>query len=641
MIRATEEQGPPVSDVSLSRRQVLRVGAGTAGLAIAAASGSGPAQAARVRTVTKYVAVKYSYDPKSQVTRVTKHRVTTVTAKFAGKKVFEKRHGRWVRTPYIWDGRKRALVYSRRLHLKLLAARGGSDDQGSFQPPAETTPTSPPPQPPPTDPPTQPPQPPADDPTVTSVSPYANADPAHHVLNRVGFGVSPQGLQDVQAAGGAMAWLRQQLHPDDVDDGLCQRYLGGLPNQADDIWQVADDLRAGRREGWRELNWVNTGMIVRAAWSRRQLLASLEELWGNHFNVTVPSDGIAASRAHYQWTIRTHALGRFEDLLFAASTHPAMLTYLNNRESDDEHPNENQGRELLELHTVGLEAGYTEDDVVNSARILTGLSVDGESEEFEYKPWRHWVGPVAVLGFSHSNPTRDGGLEVFREYAHYLATHPSTARRISAKLARWFVTDAPSQAYLDGLVSVYRTTQGSIASMLEHIFASTEFWSSAGGRTRRPFDAFVAAIRRLGVAPQDSGLDSLTWIVDDIGQAPFGAPYPTGWPDAPQAWASPLVTLNRWNRTMALCAGWLDAVTEPDLRGDIFGDDLPSTHGEAIDSIGRHLFGMPPGPAHKQALLGFLGKTAASPATPNSAVFGWRLPYLVALMCDSPYLLSK
>lgn len=597
--------------------------------------------AADIRTVSKRVALKYTYNPATGITRVTKYRLKTVRAKFVGGKVLEKRHGKWTRIPYVWDRRTKSLVYSRRLHLKLLS-----------KPPVQQAPTTPQETPPPIQQ-TPPPSPttpsleppPPGDPTVTATNAYTLASGAHHVLNRVGYGVSREGLQDVQDAGGARAWLRQQLRPDTVDDSQCDKWLTRLPDQSEPIWAVTDDIRNDRRSGWRQLMWVNTGMIARAAWSRRQLLASLEEFWGNHFNVTVPSDNQESSRAHYQWTIRHHALGSFEDLLFAVSTHPSMLTYLNNRDSDDEHPNENQGRELLELHTVGLEAGYTEDDVVNSARILTGLSVDNESEEFEYKPWRHWVGPVQVLGFSHPNSSRAGGVEVFRAYARYLAAHPATARRISRKLATWFVSDTPSEDLVASLAGVYARSGGNITALLDNIFDSAEFWASAGDKTRRPFDAYIAAIRRLGITPAASGIDAweaMTWVLEDMGQAPFGAPYPTGWPDTPLAWTSPMSTLKRWNQMLGIAGGWPDELTRADLTAAIFGvGALPSTYGSAIDTVAQALFGMPLSPGHRQAVLTFLDRTANSAANANSAIYGWRLPYVIALLFDSPYLLSK
>ena len=266
---------------------------------------------------------------------------------------------------------------------------------------------------------------------MLSNNPYLPADLARHVLRRAGYGVSRAALVDVEQSGGPDGWLDQQLHPDGIDDSGCQAILARLPDQAEPIWEVRDAIRNGDREGWRQLTGVHTGHIIRAAWSRRQLLTVLEEFWANHFNVTVPGDDIDDSRAHYQYVIRQHSLGRFEDLLIAASLHPSMLTYLNNRDSDAEHPNENQGRELLELHTVGIEAGYDEQDVLDSARILTGLSVDHESGEYEYKPWRHWVGAVRVLEFTDANPTRTGGESVARAYLRYLAHHPATAHRIA------------------------------------------------------------------------------------------------------------------------------------------------------------------------------------------------------------------
>ncbi len=629
-----------MTPAAVTRRTLLSAGALTA----AAAATPAQAQPTAVRTVTKQVAIKYTYDPATGVTTVTKFRTKQVTAKIVGRKVFEKRQGKWVRTPYVWDPGKKVLVYSRKLHLKLL---GGRVPTQTTPPDTTQQPTAPTPDPsaPPAQPPAEPPPTPdPGDPTITVTSPYAVADPAHHVLNRVGYGVSPEGLRDVRDVGGARAWLRQQLSPQAIDDSVCDQYLRRLPDQSDPIWAVSDDLRNDRRRGWEQLRWVNTGMIVRAAWSRRQLLASLEEFWGNHFNVTVPVEYTEESRAHYQWTIRTRALGTFEELLLACSTHPAMLTYLNNRDSDDEHPNENQGRELLELHTVGLEAGYTEDDVLNSARILTGLSVDNESGEFEFKPWRHWAGPVRVLGFTHSNATRAGGLEVAKAYLSYLAAHPSTARRIAGKLARWFVSDAPAPAYIDRLAEVYSRSSGSTKAMLEFIFASDEFWANAGGKSRRPFDAYIATVRRLDITPAPDGIDgleNLTWISGDMGQTPFGAAYPTGWPDSPQAWASPLSTLNRWNATLGLADAWPADLTRHNLVAFLCGDPLPTSHGQAVDAIALKLLGRLMASEHRHAVLTFLGKTAQSPANAGSAIYGWRLPHVVALILDSPYLMSK
>jgi hypothetical protein len=442
-------------------------------------------------------------------------------------------------------------------------------------------------------------------------------------------------------AGGPDGWLDQQLHPDGIDDSTCGAILARLPDQAEPIWEVRDAIRNGDREGWRQLTGVHTGHIIRAAWSRRQLLTVMEEFWANHFNVTVPSDDIDESRAHYQYVIRKHSLGRFEDLLMATSLHPSMLTYLNNRDSDAEHPNENQGRELLELHTVGIEAGYDETDVLDSARILTGLSVDYESGEYEYKPWRHWVGAVRVLGFTDANPTRTGGESVARAYLRYLARHPATARRIALKLARRFVSDEPADDLVDQLAAEYLAHDTEIAPVLRTLFDSAAFRAAIGAKTSRPFESMIATIRVLGVGPEESGIDaatSLVWMSESLGQAPFGAPYPTGWADLATAWSSTAVTLNRWNTTRNLTSGWWPSeLTRPALRDHVLPATLPATHGEAVDAIATALFGIPVAQEHRQAVLDFVGKSAGATLRSNSPLVTWRLAEVVSLMLDSPY----
>ncbi len=608
-----------------TRRDMLALSA--VGLAGLLGVRTDPAAAA-TRSVEKQIPLKYAYNPATGVTRVKSFRRKQVVVRFTKRWVLEKRGKKWVRIPYVWSPKRKALVYSRKLHLRLIGRKPTPRPVDEPpQPPSEAGP------PPDTN--------PGPEPPVLSDNPYIPADLTRHVLRRLGYGPSPEGLAQVARAGGPDAWIAQQLDPGSIDDGECQAILARLPDQAEPIWEVREAIRAGQREGWRQLTSVHTGHIMRAAWSRRQLLTVMEEFWANHFNVTVPSDDIDESRANYQHVIRTHSLGRFEDLLIAASLHPSMLTYLNNRDSDAEHPNENQGRELLELHTVGIEAGYDETDVLDSARILTGLSVDYESGQYEYKPWRHWVGAVRVLEFADANPTRTGGESVARAYLRYLAHHPATAHRIALKLARRFVSDNPSDALVQDLASEYLARDTAIAPVLRRLFASAAFRASVGSKTSRPFESMVATIRVLGVGPEDSGIDaetSLVWMSESLGQSPFGAPYPTGWPDVAAAWSSTAVTLNRWNTTRNLTSGWWPSeLTRPALRDHVLPAALPGTHGEAVDSISTALFGIPLAAEHKQAVLDFVGKTAAATLRSNSALVTWRLAEVVSLLLDSPY----
>ena len=224
----------------------------------------------------------------------------------------------------------------------------------------------------------------------------------------------------------------------------------------------------------------------------------MTEFFENHLHVPVQDDGVFGFRAAYGKLIRSHALGRFDQMLVAAITHPAMGTSLDNASSTKSAPNENLGRELLELHTVGR-GNHTEDDVKNSARILTGYRVD------MWRTWNawydlpsHWTGPVNVLGFSHANAAADGR-PVAEAYLTYLAHHPATARRLAKKLAVRFVSDSPSDGLVQHLADVYLANQTAIVPVLQALVAHPEFGASPGAKVRTPTDDVVATYRALDV----------------------------------------------------------------------------------------------------------------------------------------------
>ena len=184
---------------------------------------------------------------------------------------------------------------------------------------------------------------------------------------------------------------------------------------------------SGRVGGWEVMADYQNSLLLRRMMSQRQVLETMAEFWENHFNVPVSADGVYTWRVRYGNAIRARALDSFESLLQAVSVHPAMGMYLGNAVSDKEHPNENQGRELLELHTVGLGAGYSEAMVVDSARILTGWRVDmWDTWAAFYDAGSHYTKPVRVLGFRSKNHSTDGR-QVTRDYLRYLAHHPATA----------------------------------------------------------------------------------------------------------------------------------------------------------------------------------------------------------------------
>jgi len=481
---------------------------------------------------------------------------------------------------------------------------------------------------------------------ATSAAASAAASSERLLISRATYGANSQTLADVHRMGAAR-WLEWQLNPSAIKDPVADALLRRLPLHSDatPIWEVNYLIDSGKLDGWQQMMSVPKGFMIRAIWGRRQLQTVMEEFWSDLFNVTVPHDGMTESRAHYQYTIRSHSLGTFADLLWAISSHPSMLTYLNNRDSSKDAPNENQGRELLELHSVGVDAGYTEADVLTSAHILTGLSVNSDSGEYEYRPWQHWTGPIKVFGFRAANRSETGGEAVARQWINYLAHHPSTAKRIAKRLLQHFVTETPTNAQIAALASTYTKHGTAIKPVLQQLFLSKAFTASAGQKVRRPIHHVAATVRLLESAPELSGLnavDDLVYMTTTMGQQPFGWPMPNGYSLLNGAWLSTATTLNRWNATRALTNHWWpNALRTPDLRIGLFGARTPATHGELIDTAALRLFGRKLQAGDKAAILTFLGVQAGTPVSDvNNALspaIDYKLGDWIALMLDSPY----
>jgi hypothetical protein len=457
-----------------------------------------------------------------------------------------------------------------------------------------------------------------------------------HLVRRASYGPTPALLRADPARRGD--WLRRQLAPASIDDTGCDRLVARFTGLGWSIPRVRRELDVG---SWEVMIRLVSATVARAVWSRRQLFEVMVELWSNHFNVTCPSSDVWDCRAHYdRHAIRRHALGRFSDLLVAVTLHPAMLRYLNNASSSKEHPNENHGRELLELHTIGIDGGYTEDDVWQSARILTGLSVDDETGVFRYRPDWHETGPVRVLGFEHPNGASDGGRDVAVTYLRWLATRPQTAQTIARRLAVRFVSDAPPQALVDRLASTYLAGGTAIAPVLWQLFGSQEFAASAGAKTRRPFEDLAATLRILGTGPDRKGTEGITalgWMLDGMGQMPLAWPLPDGYPDTAAEWQSAGGTLARWNAHLTVAAGWWPNTLRRRELDTLVPVPRPATHGALVDALARRLVQRNLPAAHRDAICSFLGVSASTPLASSSAAVGWRLREVVALILDSPH----
>jgi uncharacterized protein (DUF1800 family) len=390
---------------------------------------------------------------------------------------------------------------------------------------------------------------------------------------------------------GATGWLNRQLAPAKLKDPGGNAVTARFPQLG---WS-ATTARARLKEGdWVLMQQTVQHHLGRAVWSNRQLYEVMVDFWSNHLNVTCPSGDVWDSRHRYQIdVIRTYALGRFEDMLMASAFHPSMLVYLNNAQSTGQEPNENYARELLELHTVGIDGGYTERDVQRAALLLTGWKV--EMGKASYDRTRHYVGSVRVMGFKSANASASKGRTAQKAYLRYLARHPRTARNIATKLARRFVSDTPSKALVTRLAISYRKHDTQIAPVLRDLFASPEFRRSAGQKIRRPMEHMVATARVLGVrnGADEKGLADFAGMLATMDHPPLGWGMPDGYADQASAWQSPAAALEQFNGTAAMVHGWWPTSLKLPGPKKILAKP-PKTRNAVIDAVGRKVLGRKP-----------------------------------------------
>ncbi len=328
--------------------------------------------------------------------------------------------------------------------------------------------------------------------------------------------------------------------------------------KAADALPDEDQKKAARQAYQQQLNNLareaQTRFVLRALYSPNQLQEQMTWFWMNHFNVNLRKDNIRAMVGDYEENaIRPHALGKFRDLLGATLHHPAMLRYLDNAQNAANRINENYARELMELHTLGVGSGYSQADVQELARVLTGVGVNMQPLDapppnvrpalradyvrkglFEFNPNRHDYGPKTLLG----QPMQSRGLAEADEALDRLARAPATARFVSRKLAVYFVSDDPPQALVDRMAAAFTGSDGDIAITLKALFESPEFTASLGRKFRDPVHYVMAGVRlayddrvALNVNPM------LGWI-NRMGEPLYGHETPDGYPLNEAAWAS-------------------------------------------------------------------------------------------------------
>ncbi len=327
--------------------------------------------------------------------------------------------------------------------------------------------------------------------------------------------------------------------------------------------------------------------VMRDVYSQRQLQEVMTDFWLNHFNVYLRKGPFAPwYLADYQdKVIRPRALGKFEDLLVATAQSPAMLFYLDQTESVGPHSmaamraawfqrpngkrqtpgiNENYARELMELHTLGVDGGYTQKDVVEVAKAFTGWGIERPNQggEFVFNPRRHEPGPKFVLGRKIS----DRGEAEGREILHMLAMSPATAHHVSYQIAQRFVTDTPPPALVDAMASTWMNTGGDIREVLRTMLERPEFWSKEAYRSKvkTPEEYVISAVRATGgevVHPA-----ALVEAIGQLGMPLFGCQTPNGYAWTAQAWLNSGELLDRMNFSMALADNSAGAIMDWDQR---------------------------------------------------------------------------
>jgi uncharacterized protein (DUF1800 family) len=429
-------------------------------------------------------------------------------------------------------------------------------------------------------------------------------DSALHALNRLSYGPRPGEVERV-AAMGVMRWIEGQLDPRRIPDRRVEereRAFAVLEYDRDDLAAMFVEARRAQLERQRDSTARRAPAdgaaarpfrrlaaefqqlaVVRATLSERQLLEVMADFWTNHFNVFYAKGADRFLMPSYiEQTIRPRALGRFEDLLIAVARSPAMMFYLDNWQSvapgstpprfplsatrrggqGERSPrgiNENYARELLELHTLGVDGGYTQDDVIAVARIFTGWGIERprDGAGFTFHEWAHDEGEKVVLGQRFpAGHGMDEGMRLLR----VLAGHHATMHFVSGKLCARFVRDDPPDGCVDDAVAAWHHSGGDIREVLRAIFRSPDFWApqTVRAKVKTPLEFVVSAVRALGAEPDTT--PRLAQVVGRLGQPLYLQSAPTGYPETQADWVNSGALLNRMNTAVALAAGRLPGV---------------------------------------------------------------------------------
>ncbi len=368
-------------------------------------------------------------------------------------------------------------------------------------------------------------------------APPASGDSLLRLVRRITNGVTQEELTRAESLG-FQRYLEYHLRPTSINDSAVENFVAttypALPLDGLGLYQQDQNLL---------LNQLAESTLYRAAFSKRQLYERMVHFWTDHFTIYYPKVNYLKLLDDRD-VIRRHALGKFPDMLRASAHSPAMLEYLDNTRSRARSVNQNYAREIMELHTLGVDGGYTQIDVEEVTRCLTGWTIQGRGE-FRFDPAGHDFTAKTVLGVTipaMATTAGAAGIQDGETVLTMLVTHASTARFISTKMIRWLLQYEPPPALIDRVAATYARTGGDIPSMIRDIITPANLMA-APAKYRQPYQMVVASLR--ATQPTVTGVANIRGQLPTLGQSLFQWEDPDGWPDNVDWWAGTI--LQRWN----------------------------------------------------------------------------------------------
>jgi uncharacterized protein (DUF1800 family) len=523
-------------------------------------------------------------------------------------------------------------------------------------------------------------------PVNETVNPLPAAPLAVPALSRMSFGARPNDTESFLALGNSdderfRAYVEQQLNPDSIDDSEFEsRYsAAGFETLHKSHEQLYADHIANNPYDSNEdtyWDWYNKpayelvdATILRAVYSRKQLVEMLADFWHNHFNIySWQDDGVPLLVSYNRDVLRGHMLGNFRQMLEAVAIHPSMLYYLNQNNSSDAGPNENFARELFELHTLGAEnylgvrdpntvekdangisVGYVDNDIYEAARCLTGWRIDDDLGEWEdgiektgnfiyHKPWHDRFNKL-VLG--KYIPADQPDLQDGRDVLDLLAYHPGTARHIARKLCRRFISDLPSDSVVQAVAAAFtefRDAPDQLKRVMETLLLSDEFKQTWGQKIKRPFEASMSILR--GLNSEFTRIPSgVTWMLSLMGQPIFERRSPDGYPDTKEVWANSMSILYRWNFAVGITENWMsDENTGFTIKTDVYNQtpaEIRTAEG-LVDFWTSRLLGRTVSDADRSALIAVMAQEYGTQDQLPDEHVQYVLPAMIEVILMSP-----